>query len=122
MIDPITGLAAWKTAVETVKQTIDLVRTIVPASGGSDEQKRALEKALVTASSTTALAEVELAKAFGYELCKCAIPPTPMLTVGHRLPFGEDAVETVYECPKCGFNTAGPWQYTRTAPPRAAKG
>jgi len=25
----------------------------------------------------------------------------------------------VYECPKCGYNTAGPYRYTRIAPPFA---
>jgi hypothetical protein len=26
----------------------------------------------------------------------------------------------VYECPKCGYNSAGPWSYNRIAPPRTA--
>jgi len=55
---------------------------------------------LATASSSAASAEAELARGFGYELCKCTIPPTPMLTVGFA------GGSPVYECPKCGLNTA----------------
>jgi hypothetical protein len=60
------------------------------------------------------IAEAELAKAFGYELCKCDFPPTPMLTVGYfNWNHGANKKEgdPVYECPKCGYNTAGPFNY-----------
>ena len=123
-IDPGTmmqGLTAWKTAVETVKGTIDLFRSLIPASGGNEEQKKVIEQALVTASSSVAIAEAELGKAFGYELCKCTLPPTPMLTVGYhhlKTAAGKNEGDPVYECPKCGYNTAGPYTYRRIAPPR----
>ena len=69
---------------------------------------------LATASSSAASAEAELARGFGYELCKCTIPPTPMLTVGFA------GGSPVYECPKCGLNTAVLQSgYTRTATPRS---
>src|ERR1700737_18245 len=59
----------------------------------------------------------EIAKALGYELCKCEFPPTPMLTVGEL--NGRPKTGPVYECPKCGFNTAGAFMYNRIAPERA---
>jgi len=73
-----------ETSVDAVKGTIDLLRKIVPASGANEQQKQVIENALLTASSTAAVAEAELGKAFGYELCKCSLPPTPMLTVGYH--------------------------------------
>ena len=118
-IDPMQGLAAWKLAVDTVKHTIDLVRGMIPASGGSPEQKQALEKALITASSSTAIAEAELGKAFNYEMCRCSLPPTPMLTVGYfdrATAHGKKLGDPVYECPKCRQNNASPFVYKRVAP------
>jgi hypothetical protein len=45
------------------------------------EERRGLGRD--SASSNTAIAEAEIAKALGYELCKCDFPPTPMRTVGY---------------------------------------
>jgi hypothetical protein len=117
-IDPGTlmqALGAWKNATDALKQSIELVRTMGGATGGSTEQKKVLEQTLATATSSAAFAEAELARAFGYELCKCTIPPIPMLTVGYS------GGNPVYECPKCGFNTAtaARFGYTRTAPPKS---
>jgi hypothetical protein len=67
----------------------------------------------VTAESSAAIVEAQVLKALGYELCKCEVPPTPMLTVGHRIPRGQSRSEPVYECPKCGYNTAGEQTFTR---------
>jgi hypothetical protein len=88
-------------------------------SGGSvsEKQEKAIDNALTIASSNAALAEAQLAVAFGFEMCKCEFPPTPMLTVGYK-GGGQAGEGPVFECPKCGFNTAGIWSYTRTKPPR----
>ena len=51
-------------------------------------------------------------EAFGYELCKCEFPPTPMKTVGYT----RDR-QVVYQCPKCGFNTAMGRTITRKGEP-----
>ena len=60
----------------------------------------------------TAIAQAEVAKALGYQLCKCDFPPPLMLTVGtHSLRGGKAGA--VYECPKCKFNTASPFSFTR---------
>ena len=120
--DPVTLLSAWKTSVDAVKGAIDLLGKIIPASGANQQQKQALENALLTASSSAALAEAEIGKAYGYEFCRCTLPPTPMLTVGYftRMGAQQDKKDgdPVYECPKCGFTNSGPFAYTRTAPPR----
>jgi len=87
MVIPDPGIlmqaaGAIKNGVDALKNGIELVRTIAGATTGSAEQKKVLEQTLATASSSAAFAEAELARGFGYELCKCTIPPTPMLTVG----------------------------------------
>ena len=117
MVIPDPGIlmqaaGAIKNGVDTLKNGIELVRTIAGATTGSAKQKKVLEQMLATASSSAASAEAELARGFGYELCKCTIPPTAMLTVAGGSP--------VYECPKCGLNTAVLQSgYTRTATPRS---
>jgi hypothetical protein len=64
------------------------------------------------------VAEAQLAKALGYQLCYCTFPPTAMLTVGQTL--GRPSYVPVYECPKCGYNTSGTTDYNRSAPPRVS--
>src|SRR5450759_3539765 len=85
-IDPVTamqGVTAFKTAVDAIRQAIGLVKDVKSISGGSEEQKRAIDTALTVASLNTAIAEAQAAQALGYELCKCEFPPTPMRTVGY---------------------------------------
>ncbi len=60
------------------------------------------------------IAEAEIPNALGFELCKCQFPPIPMLTVGHIDNFDADMHGPVYECPKCGYNSARIWAYRRT--------
>jgi hypothetical protein len=79
-----------------------------------------IEAALEKASIATAVAEAEVAKGLGFELCRCQFPPIPTLTVGHIDNPTAKMRGAVYECPKCGFNSAGPWSYNRIAPPRTA--
>lgn len=81
------------------------------------EKADVVNAALATAESSSAIAQAEVAKALGYELCKCSYPPTIMLTVGQHNGRGQ-GVGPVSECPRCGFNTAGPFMYNRTAPER----
>jgi hypothetical protein len=116
------GAAALKSVFDSVRSAITIVRDVRSLGGGSVEQQKAIDNALTVASSTTAIAEAELAKAFGYELCKCDFPPTPMRTVGYFFRAVANKIEgdPVYECPKCGYNTAGPYAYKRTAPERGS--
>jgi hypothetical protein len=78
-------------------------------------EQKAIDTALTVASSNVAIAEAQLAQAFGYELCKCEFPPTPMKTVGyfgHNIGRHKDT-DPVYECPKCGATNAGPYKFER---------
>jgi hypothetical protein len=83
------------------------------------DKQAAISQALVTAETSAKIAEAEIAKALGFELCKCNFPPTPMLTVGyHTRAQGHRPGDPVFECPECGINSAGPWMYERIAPER----
>ncbi|MCA1474783.1 hypothetical protein [Bradyrhizobium sp. NBAIM08] len=120
-MDPITiasALGGLKPAFDSLRSVLGLLKDakdLLPAG----EKSAAIAQALATAESSTKLAEAEVAKALGFELCKCEFPPTPMLTVGyHTRSEGHRPGDPVFECPKCGINTAGPWMYERTAPER----
>jgi hypothetical protein len=119
--DPNTWLqtaSAVKTMIDSFRSAIGLAKEANAVGGGSAEQKKAVDTALATASSSASLAEVEIAKALGYPLCKCQFPPTAMLTVGYyERDFYEDgrnAGDPVFGCPKCEFTTAGPFEFKRT--------
>jgi hypothetical protein len=121
--DPSTwaqSLGLLKTAFDSFRSAIGMVKDVQSLGGGTKEQQKVIDNALNAAISTTALAEAEIAKAFGYELCKCEFPPTPMKTVGYMTTnHGNHQIGgPVYECPKCGYNTAAPFGYQRIAPDR----
>ena len=125
--DPATwsqGALAFKTIFDGLRSAISMVREARGKSGDADhgkEETKLIEAALEKASTATAVAEAEVAKALGFELCKCQFPPIPMLTVG-RIDIPDLKMRgPVYECPKCGYNSAGPWGYNRIAPPRATE-
>jgi hypothetical protein len=85
-----------------------------------DQRQQAITQALATAESSSKIAEAEVAKALGFELCKCQFPPTPMLTVGYfSIQVAKHLTgDPVFECPKCGINNAGPFRFQRTVPER----
>jgi Zn finger protein HypA/HybF involved in hydrogenase expression len=119
------GALALKTAFESLRTALSMVKDIRSLGSGSEEQQKVIDTALTVASSNTAIAEAELAKAFGYQLCKCEFPPIPMKTVGSHSRNMEKHMrvgDPVYECPKCGYNTAGPYGYYRIAPERKTTG
>jgi hypothetical protein len=84
MPDPLTivsGISAVKTTFDALRTAIGLVKDtkdLLPKG----EKTAVITAALVAAESSSQIAEAEVAKALGYELCKCQFPPTPMLTVG----------------------------------------
>jgi hypothetical protein len=117
--DPNTwleGATALKAAFDAFRAAVGLVRDTRKALGGDSAQTKAVDEALDHAVRTAAIAEAEIAKAFGYELCKCEFPPTIMVTVGFKSDRGPGQSGPVYECPECGFTNAGPWAYTRIVP------
>jgi hypothetical protein len=122
MPDPLTvaaGISAVKTTFDALRAAIGLVKDtkdLLP----KDAKTATITAALETAEASSKIAEAEIAKALGYELCKCQFPPTPMLTVGyHTRSLTDRPGSPVFECPKCGITSAGPIMYERTAPKRA---
>jgi hypothetical protein len=104
--DPATwsqGALAFKSIFDGLRSAISMVRE---ARGSRDsdqgkEETKLIDAALEKASAATAIAEAEVAKALGYELCKCQFPPIPMLTVGRIDIPNLKMLGPVYECPKC---------------------
>jgi hypothetical protein len=116
MPDPLTvaaGISAVKTTFDALRAAIGLVKDtkdLLP----KDAKSATITAALETAEASSKVAEAEIAKALGYELCKCQFPPTPMLKVGYQEMYMSPA-RPVYECSKCGSNTAEPAHFVRTA-------
>jgi hypothetical protein len=102
---------AWSQGAAAFKSIFDGLRTRSD-SQPSQKEGELIDAALDKANKATAIAEAEVAKALGFELCKCEFPPVPMLTVGtHSGRAGKNGA--VYECPKFKFNTASPFTFTR---------
>jgi hypothetical protein len=118
--DPNTWILL-KTGFDTFRSAVGLVRDTEKALGRDETSNKVINAALDHAVGTAAIAEVEIAKGLGYELCKCQFPPTIMLTVGGITgPQGQPA-RPIYECPKCGYNSSGGWSYNRIAPKRSPR-
>jgi hypothetical protein len=114
-----TGAAAVKTAFDTLKSAIGLVKEAKDLLPADDQREKAIAMALDSASTSAKIAEAEMAKALGYELCKCQFPPTPMLTIGHMTANQTPATalgKPVFECPRCGSNNSAPFGFQRTVP------
>jgi hypothetical protein len=119
--DPLTiagAAAAVKSTFEALRSAMGLLKDAKELLPPGDQRQQAITQALATAESSSKIAEAEIAKALGYELCKCQFPPTTMLAVGSIDIPQAKLRGPVFECPQCGFNTAGVWSYTRIAPPR----
>ena len=115
MPDPLIiagAAAAFKSTFDALRSAMGLLKDAKELLPPGDQRQQAITQALATAESSSKIAEAEIAKALGYELCKCEFPPTIMLTVGEHL--GRPKTGPVYECPKCGFNSAVPFMYICT--------
>jgi hypothetical protein len=120
--DPHTwaqGAGALKAAFDAIRGLIGVVKDVRGLAG--PEQAKAITAAVDQAETATQVAEAEIAKALGYELCKCQFPPTVMLTIGYTTDRGDRRGGPVFECPKCGYNNSGGWAFNRTASPKDAK-
>jgi hypothetical protein len=106
------GASAFKAIFDGLRTAIAMVRDLRGTQAGAGNEAALIDAALDKADKATAIAQAEVAKALGYQLCKCEFPPTAMLTVGtHSGRAGKAGA--VYECPKCNFNTASPFSFTR---------
>ena len=86
------GFGALKDAIGLTREVITWMRN----RKGSDKDVEVIVKKLDDAEKATKLAEAQIAQSLGYQICKCAFPPTIMLSVEHR-----DLVE-IFKCPRCG--------------------
>jgi hypothetical protein len=115
------GAAAFKGIFDGLRTAIGVVRDVHNSGKPSSAEQTLVDEALDQAEKAAKIAEAQVAKALGYELCKCEFPPVPMLTVGHIDNAHAKLWGAVYECPRCGYNSARVWSYTRIAPPREAR-
>jgi hypothetical protein len=102
--DPVTivsGISAVKTTFDALRTAIGLVKDTKELLPKNDTTA-VITAALVTAESSSRIAEAEVAKALGFELCKCSFPPSIMLTVGEHNGRSKLGTGPVYECPRCG--------------------
>jgi hypothetical protein len=115
--DPHTwaqGAAALKSAFDAIRGLLGAVKDVRGVA--NPEQAKAITAAADQVEAAAKVAEAEIAKALGYELCRCQFPPTVMLTVGYTTDMGDRKGGPVFECPKCGYNTSGGWMFDRIAP------
>jgi hypothetical protein len=101
-------LVSWKQAIESVKSAVDPGRSIFglfkdAKSVVGESERRAIEtslqhaqEALDQADRQIKIAEAQAAKALGYKICQCTIPPQIMLSIGYH-----ERGEERFECPRC---------------------
>lgn len=107
-----SGVQAAKLGFDTIRSLFGVLKDAkdaMPKGAKSDAVGLAIEQS----EKHFAIAEAQIAKGLGYQLCKCEFPPTIMLTVGNTYARGIPQ-GPVYECPKCQFNTAAPYDFNRT--------
>ena len=108
-------LSAIAEGTTAITAALDLFRSAdatardVAASLPSGAKREAAERALEKADQAALIARASVAKALGYELCRCKFPPEPMLYAGYR----SDDASPVYECPVCSRDSATPYSFTR---------
>lgn len=102
-----TTLGLFKTGFDTLRTAMGLVKDVqgVLPEG---EKKDVVGRTLDEADKQLVLAEVQIAQALGYPLCRCQFPPIPMLKVGWAsvprsdVKYGGQTQVDAHECPKCG--------------------
>lgn len=76
------------------KEAIDFFRALRDVLPKGAKQEKAKEK-IERLEKAFDVAEAEIAKAFGYHMCQCTIPPTPML-------YKHNIESFVCSNPECG--------------------
>lgn len=92
------GLTLFSEALGLVKKAKD----VLPES----KDKEAIEKSLEEADQAVHVAEAQIAKALGYNLCKCTFPPQIMLSNGYK--ESNYTHEEEFICPKCKKSSISP--------------
>jgi hypothetical protein len=114
------GAAALKSTFDALASAWKMVKEFRSTGNNvSPEEAALVDRALDEAASASKLAQAQIAKALGYQLCHCTFPPTAMLTVGSTVDWkAAQMTVPVYECPRCGYNSVGREDYDRIAPTR----
>lgn len=81
------GITILGSLVSTIKSVIDML---------PKKEKEAASKQLAEAKERFEMAQTQIAKELGYELCRCTWPPQIMLHAGEA-EYGEK-----FRCPACG--------------------
>jgi hypothetical protein len=81
------GISVLGSVVSTIKSVIDIL---------PKRERVEVSQKLVEAEEKLQIAEAQIAKGLGYELCKCTWPPQIMLRAGEA-EYGER-----FRCPACG--------------------
>jgi hypothetical protein len=109
------GIALFKSGMDGIRGALSIwkdIRGAVPEGAEREAVSRALEKS----EEQLQIAEAQIAKGLGYDLCECAFPPTPMLTVGWMNGVSNKiSSRAVHRCPKCGIMDNSGWAWTPTA-------
>jgi hypothetical protein len=119
-VDPLTiagTAAALKSTFDALRSAMGLLKDAKELLPPGDQRQQAITQALATAESSSQIAEAEVAKALGYELCRAHFPPVVMLQVGHHTANADKFSATgkpVFECPQCKADTAAPYSFQRT--------
>ncbi|MBI3813859.1 MAG: hypothetical protein HY279_05255 [Nitrospinae bacterium] len=91
----IDWITAVKSTLSLLKNAIGLVKDakdLLPAGN----EKTVITQTLEEAEKAAKLAEVQIAKSLGYNLCQCTFPPQIMLSIGYEV-YSER-----FKCPNCG--------------------
>jgi hypothetical protein len=119
-IDIPSALKMLKDGFEAARGGLGLLKDVRMAL--SPEKRAEVEKSIEGAEEQIRIAEVQIAKAIGFQICKCEFPGTPMLKVGYKRSFvgrGPNTIDlAVHECPRCLQTDAFGAIYTRQAPER----
>ena len=81
------GISVLGSLVFTIKSVIDML---------PKREKEAASQKLVEVEEKLQIAEAQIAKGLGYEICRCTWPPQIMLHAGEA-EYGEK-----FRCPACG--------------------
>ncbi len=96
MPDPVT-IAAVAAGFQYLKDAVGLLKDakdLLPAG----EKREKAQRLLTEAEKQIPAAEAQVARALGYELCRCTYPPQIMLESGQP---------PVARCPRCGAERVG---------------
>lgn len=92
--DVAATIGQIKIAFDMFRSAIGLAKD-VKESLPEGEKKRSITESLEAADRAAHIAEAQIAKSLGYQLCQCTFPPQIMLSIGYR-----GSVE-YFRCPKC---------------------